>query len=121
MIAIAVLQFLAIAARIALAFANPALVRQQAQQIQAMFPAAGAGGPDPVQMSVVMGIIFLVLNLFVFAGGIAMVRRKVYALAMIGAFLSLVNFNECCCLFSIPVGIWALVVLFQADVKASFS
>jgi len=120
MIAIAIIQFLVIAARLALALANPDMLRQQAKQIQAMFPGA-AGGPDPVQLSIGFGIAFLILNLVVLAGGIAMVRRTMYPLAVVGACLTIVDFNECCCIVSIPVGIWALVMLFQADVKASFS
>jgi hypothetical protein len=53
------------------------------------------------------------------AGGIAMVRARAWWLALTGAILALFPCHLCCCLAG-PLGTWALVILFQADVKRAF-
>jgi hypothetical protein len=56
----------------------------------------------------------------VIAGGISLIKRQVYPLAMTGAIVGMVPCTNCCCLFSLPIGIWALVVLSKPEVKDAF-
>jgi hypothetical protein len=56
---------------------------------------------------------------FVTAGGICMVRRRVYGLAVAGCIIALFPCN-CGCMLGLPIGIWGLVVLFQKDVQRTF-
>lgn len=61
-----------------------------------------------------------VLNLLTLAGGVAMRGARGYGLAMTGAIAGIVPMSGCCCL-TMPVGIWALIVLVGADAKAAFA
>ena len=69
---------------------------------------------------VVVGLVIFAIPWVITLGGFAMLTRRSYSLAIVAAILSLTNCNQLCCVLSIPVGIWALIVLFQPDVKASF-
>jgi hypothetical protein len=53
-------------------------------------------------------------------GAIAMFRQRGYGLALAGAISALVPCEIYCCLPSLPLGIWALIVLNNAEVKAAF-
>lgn len=61
----------------------------------------------------------LVLNLLAVVGGIKMRSLSGYGLAMTGAVCGIIPVSGCCCL-TMPVGIWAVVVLANADVKRAF-
>lgn len=62
----------------------------------------------------------VLLNLLTLAGGVAMRGARGYGLAMTGAIAGIVPVSGCCCL-TMPVGIWALVVLVGPDAKAAFA
>lgn len=66
-----------------------------------------------------MGVLTGVLSLVVLLGGIRMLQRRSYGLAMTGAIVSMLPCSCCCCL-GLPFGIWALVVLSNPEVKNSF-
>ena len=68
-------------------------------------------------ISTVLGLIFEFLMLL---GAMKMRQVKGYGLAMTGAICALIPLNSCCCL-AMPVGLWALVVLLNEDVKAGFN
>lgn len=54
-------------------------------------------------------------------GAWRMKELKSYGLAMTAAILAMIPcFTSCCCLLGLPVGIWALIVLLDKDVKAAF-
>ena len=53
-------------------------------------------------------------------GAISMKNLSNYALSMTAAIITMVLNSWCCCGISLPFGIWALVVLLSADVKAAF-
>lgn len=58
----------------------------------------------------------------VILGGIAMVRQKGRGMAFTGAVLSVVPcLSSSICLFGIPFGIWALIVLSDPNVKRAFN
>ncbi|WP_372723046.1 hypothetical protein [Novipirellula sp.] len=80
------------------------------------------GNAAAQQLGFYAAIIMLpIINLGVLLGSIMMLKRKAYPLAMAGAFLALVPICGPCFVLGIPFGIWCLVLLFQADVKNSFS
>ncbi len=72
-----------------------------------------------IWFSIILGCLALILSVGIVLGGIAMVRFRSWKLAMTGAILALLSF---CPLgvFGLGVGIWALVILTQADVRAAF-
>jgi hypothetical protein len=53
-------------------------------------------------------------------GAISMLRVRGYVLALIGAICAILPCDFYCCLPCLPFGIWALVVLNNAEVKAAF-
>lgn len=55
-------------------------------------------------------------------GAWRMKELKSYGLAMTAAILAMIPcFTSCCCLLGLPVGIWAIIVLLDKDVKAAFN
>ena len=76
-----------------------------------------------VNWSIGTGIIagsILVVNLLILIGAISLHLRKSYGLAMMGAILSLIPCLSPCCIGGIPLGIWALIVMSDPDVRSSF-
>src|SRR5262245_46497341 len=69
------------------------------------------------------GGVALVGGLLSTLGGIRMVKLRSYGLAVTGAILAAIPFLSPlgCCLIGEVVGIWSLVVLFNADVRMAFS
>lgn len=61
----------------------------------------------------------IVLNLLAVVGGVKMRSLSGYGLSMTGAIAAIIPISGCCCL-TMPIGIWALVVLLNADVKRAF-
>jgi hypothetical protein len=76
----------------------------------------GAHGPA----AALIQSVFLLVNALIIAGGVSMVRVKLWGLALTASILAMVNFGNCCCLLGLPVGIWSLVILLLGDVKTAF-
>ncbi len=55
------------------------------------------------------------------AGSVSMMSLRRYPLAVIAAILSMLPFATPCCVLGLPLGIWALVVLFRPEVSQSFT
>lgn len=53
-------------------------------------------------------------------GALKMLRGNSYALARTSAILAIVPLVSCCFIIGIPLGVWALMVLNQPDVRAFF-
>lgn len=73
-----------------------------------------------------MGILFitisallLVSSCLVIYGGIQMTRARSHTLCLVAAFLAMLPTG--CWLLSLPIGIWALIVLLDGNVKARFT
>ena len=85
-------------------------------------PAAKAffGGSGVLQK--VWALVMLAVNGLVIFGGLQMMKLQSRTLAMTAAIIALVPccFNSICCIFAIPAGIWALVVLGKPEVKSAF-
>lgn len=68
----------------------------------------------------VIGMVFgLGISVSIAIGAMKMRRLESYSLAMMAAVLAILPCSGCCVL-SMPLGIWALVVLLDAQVKESF-
>ncbi|MBN9689984.1 MAG: DUF4339 domain-containing protein [Verrucomicrobia bacterium] len=61
----------------------------------------------------------LVLYGVVIAGSLKMMRLENWGLALTAGILSMLPCTCCCCI-GIPIGVWAVIVLNQAEVKKSF-
>ena len=69
------------------------------------------------------GIAFLglVAAPVIITGGLRMLNGRSYKFARASAILSVIPLISCCFIVGIPVGIWALMVLNQPDVRAFFA
>jgi hypothetical protein len=67
------------------------------------------------------GCISIICSIFVFIGGSKMKELRGYGWAMAGSILAMIPCTNTCCCTSVPFGIWALVVLINADVKLAFA
>jgi hypothetical protein len=77
-------------------------------------------GLDVTTIQLVTRSVFLLLSFVAALGAIAMMKRTLFPLAVVGSLAAIFNFADCCCILGAPAGIWALIVLFQSDVRASF-
>jgi hypothetical protein len=96
--------------------------------IVALVPAGhgmGHHADDPTMMmfsgasGIVSGIVGILMAVAVIAGAIKMKKLENYGMAMAAAIIAMIPCN-CCCVLGLPFGIWALVVLNDANVKAAF-
>ena len=70
-------------------------------------------------MAGVIKLVIAALNAFVLFGAIKLMRLQSYGLAMAACIVAMLP-CQCCCLFGLPFGIWALVVLSKPEVKSAF-
>lgn len=79
---------------------------------------------EGVEQDDVLAFIFLgatlVSQIFILWGGVNMVRRRGYAMAIAGAFAAVVPLSLCWCLH-LPIGAWALYVLSKQGMRSVFS
>ena len=61
------------------------------------------------------------LSVLIILGAIGMIRGRRHGLAITAAVLSMVPCTNPCWLLGLPFGIWAMIVLCDKDVKASFT
>jgi hypothetical protein len=88
--------------------------------------AAAEQGPDQAFAAgqlvggLVGSIIGIVINAITFFGALKMKQLEQYGLVMTAAVLAVIPCCSPCVILGIPFGIWALVVLNDAEVKAAF-
>lgn len=68
--------------------------------------------------SAFFGALGIIGNILVLLAGLKIRALQAYALCLTGSIFAIVM-NGCCCI-GIPIGIWALIVLMNSDVKAGF-
>jgi len=71
-------------------------------------------------MGKVFNLLALLFDGLVIFGGIQMRKLKMYPLAVATAFVAMIP-CQCVCCLGIPVGIWALTILFKPEVRAQFT
>ncbi|MBI5362622.1 MAG: hypothetical protein HZA53_05550 [Planctomycetes bacterium] len=69
---------------------------------------------------VVFGVLQLASGAVMLLGGLNMMRGRGYGLAMTAAVLAMIPMLNCCCILTLPFGLWALIVLLKPEVKAAF-
>ena len=67
----------------------------------------------------VISLAVAALNGFVLFGALKLLRLRNHGLAIAACIVAMLP-CQCCCLFGLPVGIWALVVLNKPEVKSQF-
>jgi hypothetical protein len=67
-----------------------------------------------------VSLISIIVAPVIIYGGIQMLKARKYSLAMFAAILALIPVSSICCIPGIPIGIWALVVLRDPEVRAIF-
>jgi hypothetical protein len=65
-------------------------------------------------------LVIAALNGFVLYGAIKLLRLRNHSVATVASVAAMLP-CQCCCLFGLPFGIWALVVLNKPEVKSQFS
>lgn len=68
----------------------------------------------------VLGAFSILIGLVILFGAVQMKSLSNYGLAMTVTILAMIPCVSPCCLIGIPIGIWALVVLLDSNVKAAF-
>jgi hypothetical protein len=71
-------------------------------------------------VGLVFAIIWLLMGAVVIFGAMKMKSLQSYGLAFAAAVLAAIPCTSPCCFIGLPVGIWAIVVLLNEDVKRSF-
>jgi len=61
-----------------------------------------------------------ITNVLTLLGGIMMLQQRMRGLAMTGAILAMLPCLSCCWPLGLGMGIWALVVLSDGQVRAAF-
>jgi len=112
----------------ALAGAVQGATNQPVDQLRQAFDQAGMD-PETTETFVsllaggnlVMSLIALAVSGLILWSGLQMRQLKGRGLAIAGSILGMLPcFTGCCCVIGLPVGIWALVVLMNNEVKAAF-
>lgn len=71
-------------------------------------------------VGLVAGIIQLVIGGVIIAGAIKMKNLQAYGFALTATILAMIPCLSNCCVIGLPIGIWALVVLLDNNVKQGF-
>src|SRR5262245_9569407 len=82
----------------------------------------GPGGPaDPHQQIIywIVALVGLIWGAVVTLGGVKMMQLQSRGSVMVAAIFAMLPCNFCC-LAGLPIGIWALVVLNNPEVKEAF-
>jgi hypothetical protein len=87
---------------------------QNAEVLRIMQLSAGAVG-------IVLRIVGIAACVFIFCGAMKMKKLENYGLCTGASIVAMIPCISPCCLVGLPIGIWALVVLNQPEVKRSFS
>ena len=68
-----------------------------------------------------VSVLSLLLAPLIIYGAIQMMRGKKYKMARVAAIVAINPFTSCCFLVSIPMGIWAMILLGKPEIKAVFT
>ncbi|HET8645250.1 MAG TPA: hypothetical protein VFO85_07160 [Vicinamibacteria bacterium] len=72
-------------------------------------------------LGVVLTLVTLAVGGLIIFGAMKMMKLQGYGLAMAVSIIAMVPCLSPCCCLGIPAGIWAIVTLTNAEVKAAFS
>lgn len=102
----------------ALKFVNDPALQEKLRDAMAQQQTGGTKLLNAVWPLVMIGANFVVVF-----GGLKLKSAQAYGISMAAAIISTIPccFNGCCCITSMPAGIFALVLLLKPEVKASFT
>jgi len=83
------------------------------EEVQAVFEAYLKGFEVVLAFSLLVGVVILV-------GALLMMNLRARGLVITSSILAMIPCVSPCCLLGLPIGIWAVVVLSQQDVKQAF-
>jgi hypothetical protein len=70
---------------------------------------------------IALNILGIAVSCFIIWAGLQMMKLKSWTACVVANILIMIPcFTSCCCLVGIPIGVWGLVQLFNADVKRAF-
>ncbi len=87
---------------------------QQNPDMQQMGPGVG------IAIAVGAGVIGLITGVIIILAGVKLRGLSSYGLVMTGTILALIPCCNSCCVLAVPAGVYALIVLMDPQVKASF-
>lgn len=76
--------------------------------------------PEGTPVRLIWGIMLLATSAIVLFGAIKMLKLESFGLAKTSAIIAVIPCIGPCIIFSIPFGIWALIVLGKPEVKNAF-
>jgi len=71
-------------------------------------------------IGIVFGVIGLLISAFILFAAVCMMRSRFHGVAVAGTIVAMVPCISPCCCLGLPIGIWALIVLLEDEVKAAF-
>jgi hypothetical protein len=83
-------------------------------QVQKLFNSLGGG------LGIVQNIIGAIVGVIVLIGAAKMQQLQNFQLALTASIVAMIPCISPCCVFGLPFGIWALVVLNKPEVKSQF-
>lgn len=80
------------------------------------------GGPASVIQNIMLSLVMVLIVVLNLLGGLCMHALKSYAFSIAGAISAAIPCLSCggCCCFGEIIGIWALIVLLNEEVRAAF-
>ena len=67
-----------------------------------------------------IALLSLILSPVIIYGAVKMMKAQSFKIARVAAVLAVIPLTSCCFVVSIPVGIWALIVLGRSETRAIF-
>jgi len=71
-------------------------------------------------VGIILGFLGILVGVLILVGAMKMKSLQNYGLAMIVTILAMIPCISPCCILGLPIGIWALIVLLDPNVKAAF-
>jgi hypothetical protein len=71
-------------------------------------------------VGIALSLFTMLIGALIAFGAYKMMNLESYALSMAAAVIAMLPCLSPCCCLGVPIGIWAIVVLVDADVKAAF-
>lgn len=68
----------------------------------------------------VVSSIFFGISVVPVLGALAMLRMRMWWLAVMGSLVAIFNIGNCCCMIGLPAGIYSLLKLFDPEIRALF-
>jgi hypothetical protein len=81
---------------------------------------SGVAGLMSGVVGLIFSIVWLLMGAVVIFGALKMKSLQSYGMAFAAAVLAALPCTSPCCFIGLPIGIWAIVVLLNEDVKRSF-